>query len=793
MRPTPRPAAGCPFAPWQRVRFGLLAGLVLGSLACQRQPSVVAAPTHPAAKLEVERFEQRPRLARLVRHGDPQAVLGMAVVFPTATPQSLILHRAAAHYLRLQLQEAGDGMRLQADSLGLRLLLPLTSPRAAKQLVQHLAATLQRAPSKADMAKLLPVLEPLRNFAVQHPSELWSAHCDGAVQIAAKELNTLLKPQRLADQLRGLLQVIHSRQIAISVVGSPALAKAVAEAHGSVIWPIAKHAGKASWPSDSTDDAFVDATAKQHRLRVTLWRPTANPEQSLVQQLASSDEPLQRHLAISGSWRLREVSATARGYGSCVKLTFTAKQDASPSTAASVLALLQSTLDHTSNVKQRPSDAQSAAPANAYTAAELSAWNALAREAHHKQRRLSVLRIAPQEPTERWHAHALRTYRQALTDPADPLEPTLTIRHRNEAGQGELHALVANPCASSSSSRRHHGSGLLAAMTAAFETDKAHLRVRAFAHGHALGLAGVDRKVQGANGAQARRLGRNLGKALSRYPLQATAFATQQGRALQDHRLDPLLEQWLNRLSASQPNILLALPRSQAVAALRVSDANTQWQRALEGPWRVAVLGNDAAQQAQTLAAELRRWLPPSSKRPCRPQLPKSGGSRLRVASDQLRGSLLLSLGQPSHQPSDIRHAKLSALFLYQRLRRALAGWTSVRLSSSSPGLGVVLMQLELERKRIDAALAIVETVIANTKTRGITVAEAQLAHTAYRHAELERLAEPQQRLYDLWQNGRLRFPPKQLKLGALQSWFNEASKENNRTLVAHKGESAKP
>ncbi len=750
------------------------------------------------ARVELRRVADRPSINLVARLGDPSPAIALAVAHDLGAEASTALAALiTARMQRFGVTEASGA----PHQIGLSVSALVATPEAASRFITAADSAL-RSPVNAGEPSLLAVRDALRRLAARAVA----GHASAAVDACSGELGVApgYKPfdpttAAGAAQLEAWRQrVANAASVAFGALGPTSFLDATT----------ASLARGAAWPSGPPpDDAWppadvvgVDgATDSERRLSVAFRIPEAGVAIEAARRLGAARGALAARLgAFDPGWQVERVVGTTRPRGACLRIDARAP-DADPPAArrvARVLAVIEQeaklSLGRAAESAWTLEDSV-LRPADPRQAAAVAAWRALG----------GRLQPGPVRELASYETHASeagatadRALTQALAEVrATWAQPVVERRTRVEAGQGELWALLASPCGTSSESSADAGLTALVvrALAGAGAGDDVAIEPWITADGIGL-LAHAPRRGPDETPEQhARRVGSALGRALVATRLHGADVADAREALLAGLGPGPRPGYWLalESLAPDHPSWLEPRGTWQSITEAARQDVATRRRRLLSEPLRVAVLASWDAAQAETTAQALERWLRPVRREPeacpsVSAPAPKHGELDLETSAAPDHGaSAYVAVPLPAGTERAARWTTLlldrDGGWLDQALRKpGLASSAHATLLGGSHARALVI-EITANPDAAHDAVAQVRGLLDHLARGAATAGD--LRYAAERAARIDTAAEldPRRRIVDLWRGSADAAAP---DLAALRRFHQQAFRADAPVVV---------
>lgn len=589
--------------------FGITAALAFGLAGCGSggaRSNVGPGAEQNASPVQVRAAGSHPKIALVSRDGDPFSAISVAVVHDLGAAASpwlaaLLAERMPAGAQPLDSRVSGSGFVLGTWAR--------TSEDAAA-FVRSVNAALATPLKDAERAKIA---------ALAHAGpqvRLLSSSAARAVADCTGDLGAAAAPgdPSLADLERYRRAIYATGNVAFAAVGSARVLDAASDAlDDTASWP----SGAPSDPWPQNDVIGVSATpGDAHALSVALRLGDPARALAAARALGERGSPLVVHAAsLEPAWNIDGVAAVVRPRGACLRVDLSpAPSDAEGAdrTVAAVAALVA---DEASRALASARgggfelDRGVLESADPRAAADVAAWQALGGTLEAGPSRLFVSYGGDPASTTTFAARFAEARR-------DRARSTVELHGAIEAGQGELWALLASPCATSMESAMDAGSSALAVRTLSRENAMVDdVRIEPWASGYGIGLvAHAPRLARESAAAHAARVADALGSvfataAISDFTAGLVKEEVQSELVPETDALWPIA---LDALAPKRPSLLDPRGTFQSLTGLPIHTIDTRRRALVRGPLRLATIANFSADQNAAFSVELERWLEPA-------------------------------------------------------------------------------------------------------------------------------------------------------------------------------------
>lgn len=710
-------------------------------------------------RIVLQDVERHPRLVTLVRQGDPQSALVLRISPPPAALDGVA---QLAALVSVRLAKSAPNARVSADLAGITLSGSVDSPAGLRTLATRFDAAMRNevAPSETTSPAFRDEIARFRQIL--------------SSQVSAAVLATCLEPELDSsvdlERFRGAAFAQHWARW--GVVGSPALVNGAGKTLRELpAWPDAEP-GHPRWPAK---DLAVLAATKNPMPRVDIgWRvPNARRALTVGRELRAQLGDVLSSLPLP--MRLERVASTPLPEGACFGLSLVPESESAAATLDDLIAAARIAARELQSVKPLTRDDESDTLAiieesDPRSAARMAAMLSLSADADGMTDRFRVeldrgVALAAVEPTQ--------DQRRALESLFDSEHPSSNIASVQavEVGQGQVHALLASPCASLVEPARSAGlTGFLVRVLAARYRDFAGVTLEPWVTAHGVGLFARAKRLSAQEAPEhlAARLGDALGRVLGTASFDANDVWRTRSELLASLGPGPRPALWraLQAFAPQQPGIVLADGTFAAVEAVSFGDLREQRTRFLRLPLKLAVLSNVSPRQSEVVRDSIARFLAlvRSAEQAC-PNWPEplplvKGEVRVQTRGDDSGdATVTLAMALPTSDRLDEAH---STLLL--RMLNGPTGWLSESLREKGiVGTAEARVVGGARRRGLVVALGTLPSV-ADAAIGAVRVLFEQLADGRlperpllasaigeWAHAEVTLRFDPRARLEDLW------------------------------------------
>jgi hypothetical protein len=791
----------------------------------------------------VERADARPNLVVVSREGDPRSAVA-AVVF---TGDNAYASTALAALVEARLQKGGFASvdsRAARDSFRVRTLIE-TPARA----VEFLAAVQKAlaAPVVAgapEMALIARRLASLKRHPLEAPIVSQITRCTGELGVLAGD--PALDPSSSGgvaqlDALRAA--AFGSPRVAFGTVGSAALTQGVAEAwRGGEKWPKGSPLETASSTNDQV--GVFASSDRAGTARVTLAFPTRRAETAVraASEAGGTDAALTTRLrALTVPFRVVEASGTVRREGGCLAVTLEMARPGAANNIEDAAAIAASVArQELDRLRSFPDDepAREASPqaqlgfegsravrvaSDPREAAELAALWSLTTPAPPSAKDTATIALAVAPPSVDPHeagtdlAAQLQGISTRFSSALDRSKkawnaPLLERRDRVERGQGELWVLLASPCGTLAEGEADAGATALALMTAlATRNREAHgVTLEPWIAADGVGIMAHAARLPGeSTSAMSARVAEEAARTLTAAPFSIGAFSVARAALLNrvGEGIAPegrALAALAGAFAPGHPSWLAPLGSWEDLAKSGTEAASLRWGALVQGPLRLAVLGNENAQQADAVARTIDRWLVRSSDQPrvCAAAEPaataKSGTLQITLASPPPLAQALVGLPLGAEASADSAFAELTLAGLSGAdgwLNKALGslGATAQARLVGGPHAAALVIDVRASESNLDAAVAQVRGLLQRLRQGAILQNDFDRSLALRDRWDLEASLDPRRRLVDLWRDARSTSRGAPLSPESWRAWAAGALKDEKLMVVLAKPKRANP
>jgi hypothetical protein len=723
-----------------------------------------APPDHSYPRIGQRHVDHRPKLATLIRQGDPQAALALVLGHVGSFEDSIQL----AALLGSRLSKSSPPIEVLPHIAGVTLVAAVESPSAARQLVARLDQAIRFKVEDAELA------QPSYRFGLQRLQQAMN------YQVPVAERDLCLFGAQLGN--RSVASVEQARQRLFSedrarwgIVGSREVVEAV-DAAIRVLAPWPRTADTVASRPTQDQAVFVPTRGGSPHIDVAWRASTARKVLGASRELRSASSSLREILAaLPTSMRLDRVAETPLVVGGCLALSLSQEAQRVPATIDELIATVRIVAEELRRISRQPLEEELTTLAvveqpDPRRAAELAALVALSNDDKTNLDRFRIevdvgSNLAASNPTSRQQ----RALAGASTPPS--ALGTVPLVHATEHGQGSLHALLASPCAIWSESSRSVGAtGLLVRTLASRYHELQSVVVEPWITADGVGLVAHTRRlsVEETPEKQAERLGDVLGRVLTTLRFESSNLWDVRSDLLARLGPGPRPALWRAVLALSPQYPALVAPEGTFTSIAGITVAGLLEHRAqfLQMPLRLAVLENHGVDQAEALRHSLMRWLSMFRFETAQcPQLDREVAPRpleSRIESrfpDPDDAAVTAAMSLPTQHASDEGHAEL-LLWLLNRpdgwLARSLHDSNIVATADARVVGGLqrrgLVVAIGATTSSLDAATATIRKlfqglgVVALPQPSNITEAIAQV-----QQADRRRRMDPRARLQDVW------------------------------------------
>ncbi len=772
---------------WRGLRWGAPLWTALGLGACGGAPAaapqtilVPFAPSTPGAKgsVELRQLDARPRLALVVREGDPSPAL-VAAVLTDAGPA---LSTALAAIVEARLVARGIGAESRAHRDALRIILTSNDSSPA-QFFAALRDAFQTPIGVNDPALRLAVdrLEALKRHPLDAPELVPVAACTGRLGAAASELNLDPKtPAGVRSIEAARARLLHAGRTALAAVGPPAFITQTAQALEATTGFASGPPSAEAWPDADAIAAYVAPASAPLGVDVALRVPSPLAAVAAAELLGDRASLLNARLRVLPSpFRVTEVVGAARSLGGCVALHIEPEGELVDDTTAAAFAAALATRE-IRHATTRPVEAQKAAEqvllaGDAGEAASRAAWWSLSADASGRPPRVAVALGVPArrdtDPSKvtRLKGDLVKAIETVERASVSDIERRIAL----ERGQGETWVLLASPCGAADEGPLEAGATALGALAMGAAHAESEPQVEPWITTEGIGfLAHASSLGDAARAAQAaQRVADAVGRAFAGTRFLPDDLERARTSALLriEHRgpRGVAVAALSDALFPSHPSWIEPLGPWSRVAGYDTDLVQTRWRALMAGPVRLAIIANSDGTQAAAMSAAVDRWLTPRdrSKSSCttfEPTAPRPGRFNVVAPKSSEIAELLIGAPMPLRGSAGNAAAEVLAAaldgnggLLDQALSAAgIAAKTSARLSRTGQD-DTLLIDVRVSARGADAAFAAVEALLATLRREGLSANLIERALREKKADEARELASPRGRLIRLFSGPR--------------------------------------
>lgn len=743
--------------------FGCGGGNHLGS-------SARGTPTAATARFVHHHLDERPEVAAIVRTGDPVTGISLSVT----TEGSLQEATALAALIALRTRGGAHTIDVQVGIDSIAMVTDVRTPQEAASAVALLDHALRVPVTARELLApaYLAEYRRLTHLGNVLGVPLERRGCLGEATEPAEA--SLAEPRLSAAQLEARRREAQVESRArFGVVGAPSLVEAAIVAVQRLpTWP-----GGSAMARQVTlkDESFVLATEPQ-RISLLLRTHSADRAYALARELTERRSDLREILdAMSSSVEVVAHRAVALERGGCVRIDLAAPATAAPSALefSQVPELYQALRAIVTTRTVAGEEAKDASILAALEQADPRMASKVSAEAARSEPQPETPEsIAVQFDSEGARSAAPWATAANLSALGAPLALSAQVSKvvAVESGQGKIQALLASPCMPALEPSRVVGSTALFLRTLAQRhTGYLGVTLSPWIAPEGSGLFASTGRMDSRESPQeqADRLGKALGRAITRLPPDNEGFWRERTSALSrlGGRARPALDTSLLALSPDYPGLVSPEGFYSSVEGIQVLELRARARQWLEQDLRLAVLVNDDAATAERISSTLERYLLPyrSGTKSCelpRPSLPKTGTVEVELPSSSVPDAgLTLSVRLPDGGEPVATYAELLTAYLTGENGRlatmAKSGETSVRFDAVGIGgalrRGLVVaggIAGESREEDVQALLGLLRQLSAGT----LPSAEEFKSLKGWQSVRRTRaLADPRVRLTALW------------------------------------------
>jgi hypothetical protein len=793
----------------------LAAAATLGASSCGRGPALpTAEPCATTSRavpevppVELVRTPDRPRVATVVRDGDPAGAVAAVLL----TAANAYASSGLSALLEARLRAAGvSDVDARADRDGARVRALVDTPEEAAAFVAALRAALAKPVGQGDaeIDRVHQRWASLRRHPFEAPIAASVASCTGALGALSNETvadATAAEGAARLDEIRRA--VFGVARVAFGVVGPSAMAKSVAAAvQSSDAWPAVAFPDAVSAPEERAA-VFASAAVPAGSARLVVAVATERAESAIAwaDQAGDADGVLAARLrALPWPFRLVDATGVVRARGGCVAATLESARAVGSNGRAEDAAAwaAEVTVEQLELLRSAEGDrSDSAAPALAAEAganttrlsptaarvvrgapdprdaADLAARWSLTQTASPDEANVALVALAvapPSGASREALAAAMQSSSSRLVAGLARVREGGARRHverrqRVERGQGELWLLLGSTCGTAAEGAADAGFaalGLTAALAARTpEPDGVTLEPWATADGLGV-IAHAAPRWGESSGSFAARVAEQAARTLSTSTFSVGSFAAARGALLarltegmpaDSRAIDALA----GALAPAHPSWLLPLGSADPLARAGQEAVSLRWSDLVAGPLRLAVLSNEGPVQADAAALAADRWLarPEDAPRRCpaAEELAKPKPSTFTVALGAgAPGQALVAVPVP---------AEGTATHLYVELTWAALGGEGGWLDKALGSLGAsaearlwggtraaaLVVEVRAAEANLDPAVAQVRALLQRLAQGAITQADLSRAAAHRQKWHRDAQLDPRRRLAELW------------------------------------------
>ena len=804
------------------LRAGGAALLVFLGAACSgaapsgtTHPSALIAPdaARRPSNLRVVTPPSRPRLALLVRDGDPAPAL-VATIATDLGPAPTV---ALSAIVEARLLAAGFPVDTRVDRSAFRVRL-LGSTTSAKAFFTALREAFRAplGPGTPEIARASERVAALRRNPLPAPEAAPAADCASRLGLAPRERALdPATPEGLAELEAARAKALAAARTALAAVGPAPFCdsaeRALSETDG---WPEGAPPEDA-WPAADTIGTHPANDVGRGRARVTVAVRLGEPlaAVSAAERLAEPHGALRSRLgALPSPFRVTEVIGVARPRGGCISVTAETDEgtpggrDALTGASALVAAIARKEIAAEARAPVSPDVATRAivGAADPRDAAARAAWWALSGAAPGQPDRWStVLALAPDERGDlSGAARRFETSLAAATSAASA--PVVERRSAVEQGQGEVWVLLASPCGAADEGPLDAGASALGALAASSLSHRsADLPVDPWVTAEGVGVLVHASPEAGEDPtALARRVASAAARSFTGETPARDSIADARATTLAqiERTAGPhgaVMGGLLGALAPEHPSQLFALGPFARVAALAVPSVTGRWQSLANGPLRMAVLANGSDAQASAAFDAADHWLAPrvapractqvsdAALRPGRYETELPAGAELAHA---LVAVNIAARGQPGHELAQIAAYLLGGergLVQTALDHTPLPAVAAVRVLGGARSAAIVI-DVRAPQTALDDAVTEVKALLARLGQEGPPDQAIEAARAKKQRADQDASFDPRSRLVKLWLGEPRAAEPAPTR-AALQSFFGTSFRESALVVVEAK------
>lgn len=701
-------------------------------------------------------FDRHPKLVSLVRGGDPASALVLRI---GTGEESLEATADLAAVLSTRLPDA----EVVPDLGGLTISMPVSGAAQLRAGATRIDAAVRRRIGRAEIEGATFQKERTRFARVL---AYQASHSDRAYCLGQAD------PSTTNDLERFRQKCFQSELARWSVVGAREIVEAAeSELRGLPTWP-SSEAATTVWPSRNITQ-LNSLGGRSPRIDITLRMPEASRCLAISRQLRSPSNQLVELLsALPTAMRLERVVAMPLSQGGYLGLSITPESEFTTSTLDDLLFASRLAINELQRLASTPTDPAAAILAildesDPRSAARLASLVSLSIDARSQPVRFRV-EVDPGVETS-----PTSEQRDTLASLAahSPRDPNLALLQAVERGQGQVHALLASPCATWDESAKLVGvTGFLMRVLAGRYHDVRGTVIEPWVTSNGVGLmAHAGRESIAETPTQhAARVGDVLGRVLATMRIDPQDVWRTRTELLSTlgPGSRPALWRTILAFSPQQPGPLLPDGTFSSVEAISISDLRDRRTRLMRLPWRLAVLANEDEHQAESLRQATMHWLSlvrqDSGKCPSWQEPATLMQGEIRHQSkdpDANDAAITMALSLPAGDGLDDLHSTLLVWllnrptgWLSERLRSLnVVGSVEARIVGGTKRRGLVIAVGALP-SAVDSAVSGIRTLFEDLGTGRIPQDAAfERVISEMGRAERDHRFAPRVRLEDLW------------------------------------------